>query len=253
MQSGSSVRLHRRKRFLDGAPWSVLSPRPSDLSRYATVRVDGRWQLDCDLASLDDLAHMVWATAFQNQTRTMILFDRPSLLPPVADEPESIPFVLVPAELDEPTAAVLEALRSELPQTRPSEGTVRLRTAGLDRALTAPGAFVAKEAATEDAKAWDANEWNEWVGEVSGVLRIMAPAPVLRAYALAAAEIGSLAWGSADGEEPSTLAHEFVCFDRSIVRRSEALRAYRESEFPGRTHADLSAADRQQLWDFTQR
>ncbi len=253
MQSGSSVRLHRRKLFLDGAPWSVLAPRPTDVSRYATVRVEDRWQLDCDLASLDDLAHMVWATAFQNQARTMILFDQPSLLPPVADEPESIPFVLAPAELDEPTAAVLDALCAELPLTRPSEGTVRLRTAGLDRALLAPGAFVAKEAAAEDAVPWDATQWNHWVTEVSGVLRIMAPAPVLRAYALAAAEIGSLAWGSADGEAASTLAHEFVCFDRSIVRRSEELRAYREAEFPGRAHADLTAADRRRLWDFTQR
>ncbi len=253
MQSGSSVRLHRRKVFLDGAPWSVLAPRPTDASRYATVAVDGRWQLDCDLASLDDLAHMVWATAFQNQARTVILFDQPSLLPPVADEPDSLPFVLAPAELDEPTTAVLEALRLELPLTRPSEGTVRLRTAGLDRALTAPAAFFEKEAGAEGAQAWDPTQWNEWVGEVSGVLRIMAPAPVLRAYALAAAEIGSLAWGSADDEARSSLADEFVCFDRSIVRRSEALRTYRQAEFPGRTHAQLTAAERQRLWDFTQR
>jgi hypothetical protein len=215
--------------------------------------VDDRWQLDCDVASLDDLAHMVWATAFQSQARTVILFDQPSLLPPVADEPESIPFVLVPAELDEPTAGVLDALRTDLPLTRPSEGTIRLRTAGLDRALIAPAAFAAKEAAAEDAQPWEASQWNDWVTEVAGVVRIMAPAPVLRAYALAAAEIGSLAWGSAEGEEPSTLAHEFVCFDRSIVRRAQELRDYREAEFPGRAHADLTAADRRRLWDFTQR
>ena len=108
-------------------------------------------------------------------------------------------------------------------------------------------------AAAEDAQPWEPTQWNEWVSEVAGVLRIMAPAPVLRAYALAAAEIGSLAWGSADDEERSALADEFVCFDRSIVRRSEALRAYRETEFPGRTHGQLTTADRQRLWDFTQR
>jgi len=76
---------------------------------------------------------------------------------------------------------------------------------------------------------------------------------VLRAYALAAAEFGTMAWGSGEPTVPSPVAHEFVCFDRSIVRRSEEFRTYREAEFPGRAHADLTAADRQKLWDFTLR
>ena len=253
MQSGSSVRVHRRKLFLDGAPWSVLSPRPSDESRYATVAVDGRWQIDCDLASLDDFAHMVWATAFQNQPRTVLLFDFGSLLAPVDDEPDSLPFVLAPSELDLPSDVVLAELRAQLPMTKPSEGTIRLRTAGLDRALVAPGAFLAKEAAADGAIKWDASQWSEWVTDAAGMLRIVAPAPVLRAYALAAAEFGTLAWGSGDPGEPSPVAHEFVCFDRSIVRRSEELRAHREREFPGRALADLTASDRQKLWDFTLR
>ena len=63
-----------------------------------------------------------------------------------------------------------------------------------------------------------------------------APAPVLRAYALAAAEFGTMAWGSGEPTVPSPVAHEFVCFDRSIVRRSEEFRTYREAEFPGRGH-----------------
>jgi hypothetical protein len=137
--------------------------------------------------------------------------------------------------------------------TKPSEGTIRLRTAGLDRALVAPAAFLAKEAGAEGAVKWDASQWSEWVTDAEGMLRIVAPAPVLRAYALAAAEFGTLAWGTGESEVPSPVAHEFVCFDRSIVRRSEAFRAYREREFPGRAHADLTAADRQRLWDFTPR
>ena len=253
MQSGSSVRVHRRKLFLDGAPWSVLTPRPTDASRYATSAVDTGWQLECDVASLDDFAHLLWATAFQHHARTIFLFDFPTLLPNVEGEADSLPFVMSHTGLDVPSDAMLAELFAVLPLTTASDGTVRLRTAGLDRALVDPAAFLLLERDAEDAAEWTSSEWSTWVIDVSGVLRIAAPAPALRAYALAAAEFGQFAWESLDPADEFDVSHEFVAFDRSIVERAAALRAFRVAQFPGRNYADLRGMERQRLWEFTQR
>lgn len=251
MRSGSSVRLHRRKLYLDGAPWSVLTPRPTDASRYATSAVTTGWQLECDVASLDDFAHLVWATAFQHHERTLVVFDFPTLLPNVEGEDDSLPFVMTHTGLTMPSDAALAELHALLPLTTPSEGTIRLRTAGLDRALADPAAFLASERAAEDAVKWTAGEWPTWVADTRGVLRIAAPAPVLRAYALAAAEFGQFAWESLDPADEFDVRHEFVAFDASVVDRAAALRAFRVAQFSGRTFAELTGPERSRLWDFT--
>ena len=246
MQTGSSVRVHRRKIFLGQAPWTILTPRPSGAVRLATASSSAGINLRADLASLEGLAHLLWASAFQDRARTAILFDLPFLIPNGA-EPSS-PIVLVNSTLGIPSAQMLAELKAQLPLSTPSEGTVRLRTAGLDRALADPKTFEAKARADEDALPWDPKQWREWMGKESGVVMFAAPAPVLRAYALATAELGSFSWESLDSTEALVVDEDLQVFDQTIVKRAAALRARRESLFPGRKQADLLGPERAQLW-----
>ena len=133
--------------FLGQAAWTILTPRPTDPARLATASSAAGIQLRGDLAGLEALAHWLWAGAFQERARTAILIDLPFLVANGTDP--SAPIVLVNSSLGEPSAPALAELRAQLPLTSPSEGTVRLRTAGLDRALADPLGFEAKARAVD--------------------------------------------------------------------------------------------------------
>ena len=237
--------------FLDQAAWTVFTPRPADTARFATAPSDAGLQILGDVASLEVLGHLLWATAFQDRGRTLILIDLPFVTASASGAPPSLPIALVNASLGVPSAAALSELRSELPLTRPSEGTVRLRTAGLDRAVGHPKAFEAKERADEDAPVWDPTQWCDWMYEIGGIAMFAAPPAVLRGYARATAEFGAFSWVGLDATEPFAPDDRPLVFDRTIVARAAALRTRRASLFPERAHADLLGHERAQLWELT--
>ncbi len=211
MQTGSSLRLHRRSLYLDGASWTVLTPRPGDTPRYATGVTDESVHVLTTAAGMEFLGHALWALAFQHHTRTLLLFDLPQMVPNATTGESSRPVVWVNADLGVPGPGTLDALRVLLPISSPSEGTLKLRTAGLDRAVADPGAFAANAAAEPDATVWNCDEWDAWVTRQAGLVTALMNPAVLRAYAVASAQFGE---SSAD---------DVLVFDRSLVDRAAQL------------------------------
>ena len=176
MQSGSSIRLHRRSVYLDGGLWTILTPRPGDPQGFSTGVEADSVHVRGPGASMEFLAHALWALAFQHKERTALLFDLPVMVPNPTTGESSRPIVWVNAELGSPSPEMLDGLRELLPLESESDGTLKLRTAGLDRALQHPESFAAKEREMPDVAKWSANDWNTWVTRQAGlVTAVMTP------------------------------------------------------------------------------
>jgi hypothetical protein len=182
------LKLHRRNVELDGQRFTVLALRPTIAERFATTEFHETWHILCDAPGAELLGRLAWAMAFQTRPHTMLLIDLPLIAPdPFAASPAS-PILIVNSELEAPSAAAIEALRATLPQTEPSEGSVRLMTAGFDRALADPERFWNQER-SED-KQFKAHQHARWVEQVGGVVVLSAPSAVLRQWAV---RVGDLA------------------------------------------------------------
>ncbi len=248
MQSGSSIRLHRRSLYLDAGMWTILTPRPGDPQRFSTGVAGDSVQVLGSVASMEFLAHALWALAFQHNERTALLFDLPVMVPNAATGESSRPIVWVNADLGRPSPEMLDGLRVLLPLESESDGTLKLRTAGLDRAIANPESFAAKERAEPDVPNWSANDWDGWVTRQAGLVTATMPPAALRAYAVAAGEYGAFSWESLDDTGDPIGADEVVVFDRTILERAAAIRAGRASEFPERAIDDLTGAERARIW-----
>lgn len=248
MQSGSSIRLHRRSVYLDTSMWTILTPRPGDPKGFSTGSEGGSVRVLGPVASMEFLAHALWALAFQHKERTALLFDLPAMVPNPASGQSSRPVVWVNADLGSPSPEMLDGLRRLLPLESESDGTLKLRTAGLDRALQHPESFAAKERAMPDVAMWSANDWDTWVTRQAGLVTAVMPSAALRAYAVAAGEYGAFSWESLDGAASPFGDDEVVVFDRTLLERAGVLRAGRASVFPDRTIEELSGAERAQIW-----
>ncbi len=66
---------------------------------------------------------------------TLLLIDLPQIAKDPFDASPTSPILIINTDLGRPTPAAIEALHAQLPQTDPSEGSVRLTTTGFDRAL----------------------------------------------------------------------------------------------------------------------
>ena len=195
MQSGSSLRVHRRSRYLDGANWTIFTPRPSEPVRLATGVDDESVYVCANAASLEFLAQCLWAMAYQRHERTVFLFDRGQMVPNPTTGDLSRPVVVANPALGVIPPAMLDALRLLLPLDGPTDGTVKLRTAGLDRARADAAGFLTREAAEADAIDWSPGGWDDWVKREAGLVTVAMPPAVARAYARAAGEFGALGVG----------------------------------------------------------
>ena len=248
MQSGSSIRLHRRSVYLDDGLWTILTPRPGDPLGFSTGGDGDSIHVLGPVASMEFLAHALWALAFQHKERTALLFDLPAMAPNPTTGESSRPIVWVNAELGSPSPEMLEGLRELLPLDSESDGTLKLRTAGLDRALQHPESFAAKEREIPDVAKWSTRDWDTWVTRRAGLVTAVMPPGALRAYAVAAGEYGAFSWESLDGASSPFGDDEAVVFDRTLLDRAVALRAGRTSAFPDRPMDELSGAERAQIW-----
>ncbi len=227
---------------------TILTPRPGDPQGFSTGVAKDSVEVLGPVASMEFLAHALWALAFQRKDRTALLFDLSAMVPHPATGESSRPIVWVNAELGSPSPAMLDGLAELLPLESESDGTLKLRTAGLDRALAHPESFAANEREMPDALQWSAADWDSWVTRQAGlVIAVMAPA-VLRSYAVAAAEFGAFSWESLDGTDSPVAEDELVVFDRTLLDRARALRAGRISAFPERTIQELTGPERAQIW-----
>ena len=135
------LKVHRRSVRLDGRAYTVLSPRPSVSSRFATNRDGATCQILTDPVGAQLLARLCWAMAYQRHERTVTVIDSHFLVPDPFGADTSSPIVIVNSALGSLSGAVLADLHSQLPLATPSDGTVVLQTRGLDQALDDPAAF----------------------------------------------------------------------------------------------------------------
>jgi hypothetical protein len=125
--------------------------------------------------------------AFQSRRHTILLIDLPLIAPdPFAASPTA-PIVIVNTDLGPPSPAGIAALRATLPQSEPSEGSVRLMTGGFDRALADVEHFWNQERSEDpDLKQ---HQHARWVEPVGGAVVLAAPPAVLRQWAVRVADL----------------------------------------------------------------
>jgi hypothetical protein len=181
------LKLHRRSFELDGERFAVLSPRPTATERFATTEFHDTWHILSDVEGAELLARLAWAMAFQSRPHTLLLVDLPLIARDPFDASPQLPILIVNTDLGRPTPAAIEALHAQLPQSDPSEGSVRLMTSGFDRALSDSERFWTQE--RKDDPALKANVNARWLERVGDVIVLAAPAPVLRQWAVRVAEV----------------------------------------------------------------
>jgi hypothetical protein len=189
------LKVHRRSVRLDGRAYTVLSPRPSVSSRFATNRDGATCHILTDPVGAQLLARLCWAMAYQGHQRTVTVIDSHFLVPNPFGAGTSSPIVIVNSALGSLSGAVLADLRSQLPLSTPSDGTVVLQTRGLDQALDDPTAF--GQRADQVARRSETHEERRIDGD-SGLWVLTAPPPVLRAWGVELS--GAVGEGAGEGE-----------------------------------------------------
>jgi hypothetical protein len=173
------LKVHRRSLRLDGRVHTVLSPRPTVSSRFATNRDGATCQILTEPDGAQLLARLCWAMAYQRHERTVTVIDSPFLVPSPFGADASSPIVIVNSALGSLSGAVLADLHSQLPLVTPSDGTVVLQTRGLDQALDDPAAF--GQRADQVARRSESDQ-GRWIHGDSGLWVLTAPPPVLQAW-----------------------------------------------------------------------
>jgi hypothetical protein len=173
------LKVHRRSVRLDGRAYTVLSPRPSVSSKFATRRDGATCQILTDAVGAQLLARLCWAMAYQRHERTVTVIDSHFLVSNPFDADTSSPIVIVNSALGSLSGAALADLHSQLPLATPSNGTVVLQTRGLDQALGDPAAF--GQRADQVARRSESHK-ERWIDGDSGLWVLTAPPPVLRAW-----------------------------------------------------------------------
>lgn len=181
------VKLHRRNVELDGERFTILSLRPTTAARFATTEYHETFQILCDADGVELLGRLSWAMAFQSRPRTILLIDLPLIAPDPFGVSPAAPILIVNSEHEPPSPAAIEALASMLPLSDDSQGSVRLMTAGYDRALADPEHFWNQERAEDPDLKQHVNA--RWVERVGGAIVLAAPAPALRQWAVRVAEL----------------------------------------------------------------
>ena len=183
------LKLHRRGVELDGERFAVLSLRPTATERFATTEFHDTWHVLSDVEGAELIGRLAWAMAFQSRPHTLLLVDLPLIAKDPFDASPQLPILIVNTDLESPTPAAIEALRAQLPQTDPSEGSVRLMTSGFDRALSDADKFWTQE--RKDDPSFKANVNARWLERIGDMIVLAAPGTVLRQWAVRVAEVAA--------------------------------------------------------------
>jgi hypothetical protein len=240
------LKVRRRSLKLDRLTYTVLSPRPSVASRFATNQHHDKWHVLTDAEGAHLLGRLCWAMAYQQRPHTVMVIDPSVLVPNPFDADPSKPIVIVNSDIGPFGREAATALTAALPFVGDSEGTVVLQTRGLDVALSDPVAFRGRD----DQAAWrNDHHKKEWIDGDAPLVIIAAPPPVLREWGV---ELAGLENRSQQGSSWSYLEQadhegEVQVLDdfRSQVEHATALRRLL---YPDRERQRLADDERQQMW-----
>jgi hypothetical protein len=234
------LKVHRRTLSLDRRSCTALALRPATEERFATNRYHQTWHVLSDVAGARLLGRLCWAMAHERRPGTFVVIDPRFLVPNPFDADPSSPIVIVNNDLGPFSRAMATALRHRLPFTTASEGTVVLRTPGLDEALAA---------GRRPPPEWNRHQQRRWIERVHGLVVLAAPPPVLREWAEQLCQVGERFYRGND-----TMWLDRGVFDGEIqilqtfAARVTMARIARERLFPGRSHVELTEEEREQVW-----
>ncbi|MEI2651417.1 MAG: hypothetical protein V9G12_04490 [Microthrixaceae bacterium] len=163
------LKVHRRKTHLDGAVYTVLSPRADEGPVLSVDIVEDGATITGDTVASGLLGQLCWAMAYQHTPYTIA----------VVDGVAEAPVVVVNLDLGEVSEGSLTALGALLPWTTTSDGTVNLNTRSLESAVANEPAFYADQ---KKAGIGDIKHQSRFVRQVGDVLVLGAPAIVLKSW-----------------------------------------------------------------------
>ncbi|QFG19939.1 TfoX/Sxy family DNA transformation protein [Actinomadura sp. WMMB 499] len=134
-RAGDGLKLHRRAVRLDGRPCTLVGLRPGTAVRFGTNRFHGTWHVLSDRHGARVLGRLLWGLSYQARPGTLLVVDRPFLVPTPFDADPPDPIVLVPGWCTPFGRRAARDLARRLPLRAAPDGTVRWRTHGLDAAL----------------------------------------------------------------------------------------------------------------------
>ncbi|WP_238009996.1 hypothetical protein KZZ52_34710 [Dactylosporangium sp. AC04546] len=178
------MKLHRRRLWLDGREYTVVTLRPGTPIRFSTNFYHGTWHVLSDWAGARLLGRLLWGLAYQRVPGTIVLIDRPHLdLNPFDAEPAD-PIALVPALLTPFTHKAARDLRQRLPLRGAPDGTVRWHTHGLDTALAARRSLRDQPRGSWQAPWITPRGFTERVDRIGGLVTITATPDLLKETAV---------------------------------------------------------------------
>ncbi len=241
------LKVHRRDLVLGGSRYTILSPRPSIVSRFATNRFHETWHVLADVEGAHLLARLCWAMAYQRHDGTVAVIDPALVVPNPFDADPSSPIVIINTDLGPFSRDGAGSLRQALPFRTPSSGTVVLQTRGLDLALEDPDAF----AEGPDQARWrDPHRKRRWIEGSAGLVILAAPGPVLKTWGVELSQLGDRMYEGSSHSEldyPTNDGEVQVLDDfNSHVERAITLRA---RLFPDAASRQLSEEEKQVMWD----
>lgn len=251
-RTGQAVKLHRRHVDLDGRPFTVLTLRPSTACRYATNYFHETWHVLTDVAGARLLGRVCWSLAFQRRPGTIVVIDQPLLVPNPFDADASSPIVIANADRAPLNRRAIGQLKSFLAQRKPSDGSVRLATSGLDRLLLGNPSddLFAQHRAT--GVWWNDHQRRRWADRVNGLVVLAAPPPVLQWWAVDLSQVGTRCYRGSDYrtlEHPATRhgEGEVQVFEHFVSMVAEAT-ATRQRLFPDASRRALLDDERSAIW-----
>ncbi|MFI1577774.1 hypothetical protein [Embleya sp. NPDC020630] len=128
--------MHRIAAYLDGRPYRLITPRPSNTTRFAVNHFHDHGHVVSDRAGAVLFARLMWGLAHERYPNTLVVIDRRHLDPNPFDAEPSPPIVLFAGERTPFGGRAARDLRRLLPTLGRPDGTVHWRTHGLDAALT---------------------------------------------------------------------------------------------------------------------
>ncbi|REF01061.1 TfoX/Sxy family DNA transformation protein [Thermomonospora umbrina] len=134
--AADGMKLHRRTLRLAGREHTVIGLRPGTTARFGTNLFHETWHVLSDRHGAQVLARLLWGLSYQARPGTLLLIDRPFLVPTPFDADPADPIVVLPDRRTPFGRRAARDLKARLPLRSAPDGTVRWRTYGLDAALT---------------------------------------------------------------------------------------------------------------------
>ena len=185
MSLARSLKVHLRVLDVLGTTLRVVTLRPQTATRFSTNYFHDTWHILSDAGGAALFGRLLWGLAFQRLPGTLLLIDRPHLVPTPFDGDPPDPILVLPEGLTRFDPDVLRALALRLRRDPGPPTTIRWHTFGM------PGAAI--ERADErrsrgfyarSRRERRALEDRERMSRTAGFVCYTAPPEVLRDHGL---------------------------------------------------------------------